>query len=53
MTPKHHHALATAVKLLQEKNIKQLTITIESFMIPFLEETSDLLNRATKVVMPK
>ena len=53
MTPKHHHALATAVRPLQEKNIKQLTITIESFTIPFLEESSDLLNRATRVVMPK
>ena len=33
MTPKHHHALATAVRLLQEKNIEQLIITIGICMI--------------------
>ena len=35
MTPKHHHALATAVKLLKEKNIAQLTIAIGGFTNPF------------------
>ena len=52
-TPKHHHTLATAVRLLQEKNIEQLTITIRGFTNPFLEESSDLFNLVTKVVMPK
>ena len=52
-TPKHHHTLATAVRLLQEKNIEQLTITIRGFTNPFLEESSDLFNLATKVVMSK
>ena len=53
MTPKHHHTLATAVRLLQEENIEQLTTTIGGFTNPFLEERFDLLNLATKVVMPK
>ena len=42
MTSKHHHALATGVRLLQEKNIAQLTIAIWGFKNPFLEESSDL-----------
>ena len=41
-TPKHHRRLATAVRLLQGKNIEQLTITIRGFMNPFLEESSNL-----------
>ena len=41
MTPKHHHTLATAVRLLQEKNIEQLTITIRGCTNPFLEDILD------------
>ena len=52
-TPKHHHTLATAVRLLQEKNIELLTITIRGFTNPFLEESSDLFKLVTKVVMLK
>ena len=52
-TPKHHHTLTTAVRLLQERHIEQLTITIRCFANLFLEEHSDLFNLVTKVVMPK
>ena len=52
-TPKHHHTLANAVRLLQEKNIEQLKITIRGFTNPFLKESSDIFNLVTKVVMPK
>ena len=51
-TEKHHHSLSTAVRARQEKNIEQLVTTFRNFTNPFLVESSDLFNIATKVVMP-
>lgn len=51
-TPKHHHNLTTAARSRQEKSIGQLVATIRSFTNPFTEESGDLFNLVTKVVMP-
>jgi len=51
-TEKHHHSLSTAVRARQEKNIEQLATSFRNFTNPFLDESSDLFNIATKVVMP-
>ena len=51
-TEKHHHSLSTAVWVRQEKNIEQLVTSFRNFINPFLDESSDLFNIATKVVMP-
>lgn len=52
-TPTHHHTLTTTAKARQEKNIEQLVSSIQSFTNPFLEESFDLFNLVTKVVMPE
>ena len=46
-----HHNLTTAVLVREEKNIEQLTTTIKRFSNPFTEESDDLLNLVTKVVV--
>ena len=51
-TEKHHHSLSTAVWVCQEKHIEQLVTSFRNFINPFLDESSDLFNIATKVVMP-
>ena len=50
-TEKHYHSLSTAVRARQEKNIEQLATSFRDFTKPFLDESSDLFNIATKVVM--
>ena len=52
-TQKRHHNLATAVLSREEKNIEKLLATVESFTNPFLEESAELFNLVTKVVMPE
>ena len=49
---KHHDAI-TSVCTRQEKNIEQLVDCINRFTIPFSEESEDLFNLVTKVVMPE
>ncbi|XP_032229946.2 uncharacterized protein LOC5505744 [Nematostella vectensis] len=51
-TEKHHHDLSNAVRARQESNIEQLATSIRNFTNPFLSDSSDLFNIATKVVMP-
>ena len=43
-----HHNLSTAVLIREERNVKQLT---ERFTNPFTEESDDLFNLVTKVVV--
>ena len=47
-----HHNQTTAVVSREDKNIKTLMETIEIFTNPFADESSDLFNLVTKVVMP-
>ena len=49
----HHHALAPAVLAREDKSIEQLLITMESFTDPFKQDSGDLFNLVTKVVMPE
>ena len=49
----HHHGLAPAVLAREDKSIKQLLITMESFTNPFKQDSGDLFNLVTKVVMPE
>ena len=49
---KHHDAI-TSVRTRQEKNIEQLVDCINRFTNPFSEESEDLFNLVTKVVMPE
>jgi len=49
---KHHDAI-TFVRTCQEKNIGQLVDCINRFTNPFSEESEDLFNFVTKVVMPE
>ena len=49
---KHHDAI-TSVRTRQEKNIEQLVHCINRFTNPFSEESEDLFNLVTKVVMPE
>ena len=49
---KHHDAI-TSVRNRQEKNIEQLVDCINRFTNPFSEESEDLFNLVTKVVMPE
>ena len=49
-TRHHHHT--TAVLSREDKNVKALMDTIETFTNPFAEESLDLFNLVTKVVMP-
>ena len=51
-TPTHHHSMSNAARLRQDKNVEQLIITLRSFTNPFLEDSSDLYNLVTKVVLP-
>jgi len=46
-----HHNLSTAILVSEERNVKQLTATIERFTNPFTEESDDLFNLVTKVVV--
>ena len=48
---KEHHNLSTAVLVREERNVKKLTATIERFTNPFTEESDDLFNLVTKVVV--
>ena len=50
---KQHHDLSTAVRTRQEKNIEQLVTSFSNFTNPFLDESGDLFNITTKVVMPQ
>lgn len=49
---RQHHKLSAAVLSREEKNIEALTNTVSSFTNPFTEESNDLLNIVTKLVMP-
>jgi len=49
----HHHALTASVLCREEKSIEQLLTTMESFTNPFTQNSSDLFNLVTKVVMPE
>lgn len=49
---KEHHNLTTAVLEREEKNIIQLKTTIERFTNPFIQESNDIFNLVTKVVVP-
>ena len=48
----HHHTLSASVISREEKNIEQLVKTMENFTNPFTEQSNDLFNLVTKVVMP-
>ena len=48
-----HHDTITSVRTHQEKNIEQLVDCINRFTNPFSEESADLFNLVTKVVMPE
>ena len=48
----HHHTLSASVISRKEKNKQQLVMTVENFTNPFIEQSNDLFNLATKVVMP-
>ncbi|KAK3742603.1 hypothetical protein QZH41_006382 [Actinostola sp. cb2023] len=52
-TTNKHHALSVAFSARQERHIEDLTSTIRSFTNPFTEESDDLFNLVTKVVMPE
>ena len=47
-----HHNHTPAVLSREDKNIKALMETIEAFTNPFADESSDLFNFVTKVVLP-
>ena len=49
---KHHDAI-TSVRNRQEKNIEQPVDCINRFTNPFSEESEDLFNLVTKVIMPE
>ena len=49
----HHHNLSTAVLAHKEKDVAQLTATIERFMNPFSDAHTDLFNLVNKAVMPE
>ena len=48
-----HHDVITSDRNRQEKNIEQLVHCINRFTNPFSEESEDLFNLVTKVVMPE
>ena len=48
----HHHNLSASVISREEKNIQQLVTTMENFTNSFIEQSNDLFNLVTKVVMP-
>ena len=47
-----HHNHMPAVLSREDNNIKALIETIETFTNPFADESSDLFNLVTKVVLP-
>ena len=49
----HYHALTSAELAREEKSIEQLLTTMESFSNPFNQDSGDLFNLVTKVVMPE
>ena len=51
MKTKEHHNLTTAVLVCEESNIKQLTGTIQWFTNLLTEQSDDLFNLVTKVVV--
>ena len=51
-TPKRHHALSAATLTHQEKALEDLITTFRPFTNPFSEQSNDLLNLVTKVVVP-
>ena len=56
MSPKTqglHHNLTTVVLAHEEKDVAQLTATIERFTNPFSDTQTNLFNLVTKVVMPQ
>ena len=52
-TTNHHQNLSNAIRSHQEKNIEQLASTIREFTNPFLENSLNLMNLVTKVVVPE
>ena len=52
-TQTSHHNLTTVVRLREERNVQQLTATIQRFTNPFTVEGPDLFNLVTKVRMPE
>ena len=48
----HHHGVSMSVLTRWEKNIKELTSTIQGFTNPFTENAKDLCNIVTKAIMP-
>ena len=52
-TQTSHHNLTTAVRLREERNVQQLTASIQRFTNPFTVEDPDLFNLVTKVRMPE
>ena len=52
-TQTSHHNLTTVVRLHEERNIQQLTASIQRFTNPFTVEGPDLFNLVTKVRMPE
>ena len=52
-TQTSNHNLTTAVRLREERNVQQLTASIQRFTNPFTVEDPDLFNLVTKVRMPE
>ncbi|CAH3043013.1 unnamed protein product [Porites lobata] len=52
-TQTSHHNLTTVVRLREERNVQQLTASIQRFTNPFTVEGPDLFNLVTKVRMPE
>ena len=52
-TQTSHHNLTTPVRLCEERNVQQLTASIQCFTNPFTVEDPDLFNLVTKVRMPE
>ena len=49
---KRHHGHNPAIVFREDKNVKALMETIESFTDSFADKSSDLFNLVTKVVIP-
>ena len=52
-TQTSHHNLTTAVRLREDRNVQQLTTSIQRFTNPFTVEGPDMFNLVTKVRMPE
>ena len=48
----HHHENTNAKTKLQQKNVADLTKTINTFTNPFTDECDQLINMVTKAIMP-